>query len=304
MTRVLLTGATGFVGRHVLAPLAARGFDVHAVARTPPGSTDAVTWHQVDLLDRRATAEVLRELEPSHLLHLAWYAEHGKFWTAPENLDWVAASLDLLRSFHACGGQRAVVAGTCAEYDWSTDCCDGQTPLRPATLYGISKNALREVADAYARSVGMSFAWGRIFFTYGPGEQPTRVVAAVAQAFVAGEEVQCSPGEQIRDFLYVEDLASAFAALLDSAVVGALDLGSGDAITVRDILLRLERLAGSTDLVQFSEALRRDEPHRIVAACGRLRDEVEWQPTFGLDAGLTSTLEWWRGTATGPRPVS
>jgi nucleoside-diphosphate-sugar epimerase len=294
--RLLLTGATGFIGSHAAAPLIERGFEVHALARHRPSGAvkPSVTWHEVDLLDPASADAVVRDVAATHLLHLAWYAEHGLFWEAQENLDWVAASLRLLRSFHAAGGRRAVVAGSCAEYDWSGDCCDGGTPLRPATLYGVAKDALRRVLEAYARSTGLSTAWGRIFFAYGPGEQPTRVVAAVARAVVAGEAVSCSSGRQLRDFLYVEDVASAFAALADSRASGAFDVGSGGAVELRDLLLRLERLAGRTELVRLGAAPERDEPARIVADPSRLRDEIGWSPAHGLDEGLERTLAWWR----------
>lgn len=299
MKRVLLTGASGFIGRHAVAPLVGRGFEVHALARRPPApeTRGELEWHDVDLLDAQATDATVRALGATHLLHFAWYAEHGRFWQAPENLDWVAASLRLLRSFHAAGGRRAVVAGTCAEYDWSGDCCDERTPLRPATLYGVSKNALRQLVEGYAASSGLSAAWGRIFFTFGPGEQPTRVIASVARALVVGERVACSTGSQVRDFLYVEDLAAAFTALLDSKVTGSFDIGSGEARSLRDVLARLEQLAGREDVVRFGAAPQRDEPARIVPDVRRLRGELGWRPAYGLDDGLERTLAWWRAVS-------
>jgi len=281
--RLLLTGARGFIGRHVPALLAAQGFEVHAIGR-----------QQVDLLDADATDKVVAEIGASHLLHLAWFTEHGRFWDAPENLDWAAATLRLTRSFRAAGGERLVAAGTCAEYEWKEVCCGDGTPLRPATLYGTAKDATRRVLEAYAAAAGLSFAWGRIFFPYGPGEQSLRVVAATARAAVAGETIACSSGDQIRDFLYVEDVASAFAALVDSDATGCFDIGSGQGIPLRRVLLTLEEIAGGKDVVRFGEAPQRDEPASIVANVRRLRNEVGWQPAYALREGLGRTLDWWR----------
>jgi nucleoside-diphosphate-sugar epimerase len=131
---VLVTGATGFVGRQALAPLAARGYEVHAVGR-----------REVDLLDPDATTRLVEELRPTHLLHFAWYAEPGAFWQSPENERWLAAGVHLLEAFAASGGTRAAVAGTCAEYDWSGSgiLSEQSTPLAPRTAYGEAKNALR-----------------------------------------------------------------------------------------------------------------------------------------------------------------
>lgn len=286
MRRVLLTGATGFVGRHTIEPLVSHGYEVHAVARELPADLDsAATWHRADLLDGSAQA-LVHEVAASHLVHLAWCTEHGTYWESPENLDWAAASLLLVRAFRAAGGERAVVAGTCAE---STS----------ASLYGTAKDATRRVLEAYAAAEGLSLAWGRIFFPYGPGERPERVVPSVARAALAGEPVACSSGEQVRDFLYVEDVGSAFAALLDSSVAGSVDVGSGEGIALREVLLQLERLAGREGIVGLGELPPRDEPRAIVADAERLRQEVGWQPKVGLSEGLERTLEWWGATSLG-----
>ncbi len=300
MKRVLLTGATGFVGRHAVQPLLDRGFEVHCTARTVPvAGGPNVMWHEADLLDPVATGSLVRELGASHLLHFAWYADHRSFWEAAENLDWVASSLHLVRAFREAGGRRVVVAGTCAEYDWSSDCCDDSAPLVPTTLYGASKNALREVVEAYCRSTGMSSAWGRIFFTFGPGEQPTRVIAAVAQALLRGESVACTTGTQVRDFLYVEDVASAFARLVDGAETGPFDIGSGTGRALRELLERLQLLAGRRGLLGFGDLPDRLEPTRIVADSEHRRLVPGWSPRFTLDEGLTRTLAWWETGAAG-----
>ena len=250
MSRVIVTGATGFIGRGTLAPLLARGLEVHGVTSgTPPADAPAaVHWHHADLLAAPTARALMAEIAPSHLLHLAWYAEPGAFWNSPENLRWVEASLRLLHAFAAKGGRRLVVAGTCAEYEWGdrTVCREATTPCRPVTLYGTSKHALRLIAERYCERVGVSLAWGRIFFVFGPGEDPARLGGSVARALTLGEEALCSHGEQVRDFLYSEDLAEAFAALLCSEAVGALNLASGEPTRIRDLVEALGRRRGTS----------------------------------------------------------
>jgi nucleoside-diphosphate-sugar epimerase len=298
VSRILLTGATGFIGRHALTRLRAAGHDVHAVTsrERPPGG-DRVTWHQADLL---AGADVVAEVAPEVLVHLAWYVEPGRYWTAPENVRWVEASLVLLRAFADAGGRRAVIAGTSAEYDWHAVgqlCEEDGTPLRPATLYGAAKHSLHAVAAAYAEQAGFELAWGRIFFVYGPGEPERRLVPSVGRALLAGESVPTTRGDQVRDFLHVEDAAGAFAALADAETTGAVNIGSGDPVTVRDVFDTLAELAGRPELLRPGALPdRKGDPLRLVADVSRLRGEVGFAPRIALRDGLAATLEWLRAS--------
>jgi nucleoside-diphosphate-sugar epimerase len=284
--RVLVTGATGFIGRHTLPLLAERGYEVRAV-----GSKDA------DLLDPSAVESLVAEIQPSHLLHFAWYAVPGKFWTAPQNADWIEASIRLLRGFADHGGERAVMSGSCAEYDWTGTgrLSERDTSLRPATYYGTCKHALASVGQGLAAERGFGFSWGRIFFAYGPHEQPGRLVSQVAEALVKGEPAPTSEGTQRRDFLHARDVAGAFVALLDSDVTGAVNIGSGAAVPVREVVSQIAAAAGRPELVRWGEVPSRPgDPPLIEADMGRLRGEVGWEPSLTLEEGIRETVEWWK----------
>lgn len=304
MSRVLLTGAGGFIGARAVLALTAAGHEVHAVStRSRPVGPDVV-WHRADLLDPGAMTAIVHEVAAERLLHLAWYTEHGRYWEAPENLRWVVATLELLAAFAAAGGTRAVLAGTCAEYDWSYGVLSERTPLAPTTLYGTAKHATHLVAEAWADRVGLQLAWGRIFFLYGPGEAPSRVLPAVARAVLAGTEARVTSGEQTRDFMYVDDVAAAFVGLLDSPVTGAVNVASGEEVSMRAFVEIVAREAGRPDLVRYgSIPSRPGDPPRLVADVSRLRDEVGFAPAVALPVGVARSVDWWRAQLDGvPEP--
>jgi len=198
MKKVLVTGATGFIGQYCLPLLLERGFEVHAVTSKDLDEAESdIYWYRADLLDSEQAKRVMAKVKPSHLLHLAWHTVPGEYWTSTENLRWVQASLDLLQNFVSHGGYRVVMAGTCAEYDWKWGfCSEDTTPLTPETLYGVCKHSLQSMLDAFSKQTGLSSAWGRIFFVYGPHEHPGRLVSSVIRSVLKGEPAHCSHCKQ------------------------------------------------------------------------------------------------------------
>ena len=294
--RILVTGAAGFIGRNALAPLVAAGFEVHGCARGDAPYIDGVAWHRADLMDAAARAALIETVRPDTVLHCAWETEHGRFWNAPTNLDWVAASVDLMRRAADCGLSRFVGVGTCFEYSPQTaaNCDETATPIAPQTLYGTAKDACRRLVEGYARSTGLSWAWGRAFLLYGPGETETRLVPQVARRLLAGEPAPIGPGHRPRDFMDARDAGAALAALALSPVEGPVNIATGHAATVAEVATTLGRLAGRPDLVRVGALPDRDEPERIVADVRRLTEEVGFRAIRPLEQGLAEALDWWR----------
>ena len=295
--RVLVTGATGFIGSHSIRPLLQRGYEVHAVSsKASPAANAPVIWHQTDLFDSAASARLLEAIRPTHMLHLAWYVVPGKLISSELNFDWVCSSIELLKLFQRQGGRRIVMPGSGYEYDWSYGYChETRTPTVPNTTYGACKHALDVMAQAFCRSHQLSYAWPRVFFLYGPHEHPDRLVSSVIRSVLQGQEARCSHGRQIRDYLHVQDVADAIVSVLDSSVEGPINVGSGTAVTLRDMIVTIGRTLGREDLLKLGAIpSRANDAPLVVADIERLITELKWQPRYSMEAGLAHTIEWWR----------
>jgi nucleoside-diphosphate-sugar epimerase len=306
--RVLVTGAGGFIGRSSIAPLKRNGFEVHAVlsptasrGRIPTG-LKGVSTHVTDLLSETQVDALLARVAPSHLLHFAWIATPGIYWQSAANFRWLSASQYLLRRFRSQGGIRAVMAGSCVEYDWTKAgvCCETSSPMADestaSTPYAATKIALQKALAQFAREEQLSSAWGRIFFQFGPFEHPDRLVPSVIRHLLKNQEALCTHGRQIRSFLHVADVGAAFAQLLASDIQGPVNIGSDERIALADLIGRIALQIGRPDLIRLgARSTPGDEPPLLVPDVHRLRDEVQFRPRLSLDEGICDAIAWWRG---------
>lgn len=265
MSRFLVTGAGGFIGSAIMRRLAKDGHEAVAL--------------EADLL-----AADLPELGgATHCIHAAWYTNHADYLTHDINRDWVAASLRLAAAFQG----RFVGLGTCLEYDVSAGqpCSEDHTPLRPQTLYARCKH---ELCEALERS-GRDFAWARVFFVYGPGDRPGRLIPDMIESLARGE--RCGPryGGLRRDYIHVDDLAAQIVRIATSSVRGAINTGVGEAPTLSAIYAAGAAAFGRSDLAQGNAATG-GQPPLIQADMTRFRSEVGDPEARDIATGLKDLL--------------
>jgi UDP-glucuronate decarboxylase len=285
MKRILVTGGSGFIGSTTIPFLKERGFDVVA-----PTSAD------MDVLDAESVTRAVRHIAPTHVLNFAWIATPGVYQESPDNEKWKDASMHLFREAAANGATRLVGVGSCFEYAWpNTPCKEDETPTDAATtFYGRCKNACREELMALAEEKGVSAAWPRIFFLYGPGEPEKKLIANVITTLLKGETARCTHGKQVRDFSYVKDVGSAIAAIADSDVRGPVNVASGEAVALKDLIMTAARQIGAEDNVALgAREAPANEPPVIAADIVKLLS-TGWTRGYSHEDALRETIAWWK----------
>lgn len=238
---------------------------------------------------------LLGSISVTHVVHLGWYADPSDYLTAAEpNLASLRNALDLVDVAAERGCRHLVVVGSSAEYGPSSAPHQEREPTQPWSVYGACKASLHLLLQSSWRPPSIGFAWARPFNLTGPGEHPARLVPTVVRSLLAGEMVALSPGEQVRDFLDVADVASALVGLSEADAEGTYNVCSGRGVTLRGLLTRLAQRAGDPELLRFgARGYGPTEPMVAVGSNRRLR-EAGWRPRHDLDGMLDRAVGYWR----------
>lgn len=294
--KVLITGASGFIGTPCVKALLAKGYEVHATSSQPMQSKEEkLHWHQVDLLNHNEIGTLIEKIKPIELVHLAWYVAPGKWFEAHENFLWLQSSLELLKQFEYYGGKRILMIGSGTEYDWNYGyCVNGKTPLSPNTYYGQCKSTLGDALINFSKNKNIQATWARIFFLYGPGEASNRLVATAVNSILKGEEAKFTHGEQVRDFLHVDDAADAIAFLLESAHSGKINVASGSPITLKKLISQVADQMNAHHLLNFGAIPPPPTDLPFVVADVKELQTMGWKQTYTVEQGIAHTIEWWK----------
>jgi len=282
--KVLLTGASGFIGRHLAEKFEQDGIDYVAIGRNYPDNSKNI---RSDLLSSEDLLPILKKVKPTHLIHLAWYAEHGKYWESPLNIDWLVATTHLIEAFCQSGGKHAVVAGTCAEYDWGYGfCVEDLTPLNPGTLYGTAKNSTHSLSRYICSKYGVGLAWARIFFPYGAGESKERLIPALFDVFRMAKQAFGVNAHAYRDLLHVSDVAEAINLCTTKEAEGAINICSGQPLRLESIVRKIASLCNqSPDCVLSMKSNRVGEPVLLVGDNQKLKT-LGWEQKISFEKGI------------------
>lgn len=253
----LLTGATGFVGRQVLRALGEKDVRVRVVVREGKqdqleklkGIESVVATQDLFAESVDWWADACKDIDT--VIHVAWYAEPGKYLQSAKNLDCLMGTLQMALGAVQAGVKRFVGIGTCFEYDLAGGILSIDTPLRPSTPYAGAKAAAFMALSQWLPRQGVAFAWCRLFYLHGEGEDERRLMPYLHTKLAAGEPAELTSGKQIRDFLDVREAGHMIVDVALSSQQGPLNICSGVPITVRQLAEKIADEYGRRDLLMF-----------------------------------------------------
>lgn len=289
--RILVTGASGFIGREACAEAVRRGHQVLAIVRghaggglppevaTASGSLESVPWQEIG------------EFMPDAVLHLAWITQPGVYLHSDENERLLEASREFLGRCLAMGVSHIAVAGTCLEYQSAAEPLDEETSaLADPFPYVRAKRQLWNWLKVETAGGLTAASWLRIFYPYGPGEHERRLPTLIMRQLATGQKIQLRTPDSVKDYVYVTDLASAICEVLEHRLAGPVNLGSGAGIRIHDLALKIARAMNvESSLVEAAPVPDHDPWPHHVAGMSRL-ENIGWKPQVSVDDGVHRLL--------------
>lgn len=298
MKRVFLTGATGFIGAAVAKILVADGYDVAALVRPESNlwrlgpAQERIRLIHGSLTDQASYQQSMIGFAPDTVIHLGWHGSAKGKRNDPEQVRTnVIGSVDLFTSAQRAGCRAFVGAGSQAEYARSADPLTEESPTGPGTLYGAAKLATHCLLSQLAATHDVQFAWLRIFSVYGPEDSQTTLVSYVITELLHGRRPAVSQGDQLWDYLYIDDAARAVTTVAGLQAPGVYNVAYGSAQQLRDTILMIRNEINPELPIGFGEAGDGAPSRPLQASVSRLR-ELGWAPRTPLSAGIKETISW------------
>ena len=296
-TRILVTGAGGFVGAAVVKAAVAAGHEVVALVRNDTSRltsiADRISMQRVDLADTTTVAALLHSAKPAIVIHSAWEGVGGALRSGDIQLDNIRTTVALADAAIAAGARKFVGIGSQAEYGrYDRKIVETDLP-QPTLLYGAAKLAACHLAAQRCREAGMAFAWLRLFSVYGAGDNSNWLIPSAAVALVRGKPPLCTAGTQKWDYLHIDDVADGvLAAATSDRATGVFNLSSGNPVAVRQIVETLRDLAAPDLKLNFGAIpFGPDQIMHLDGDNGRLRAATGWSPRVPLAEGLRQVVD-------------
>ncbi|MGD0207893.1 MAG: NAD(P)-dependent oxidoreductase [Verrucomicrobiota bacterium] len=301
--RYFITGATGFVGSHLTHKLLASGAQVAILVRNPEGARrirdllDRVTVIRGELSSIRACADALKSFRPDVVFHLGWSGANS--YQHQQNIDQVYLNVDgslkLVRLTAEAGCKKFIGMGSVIEYGRFDRELHEDLPVKPDNLYGASKFGVGLLSEFLCKSLGMTFAWFRLSWGYGPDDDAARMIPYVIQSLLQRKKPSLTPGKQLWDYLYIDDIVDALRLVANlQRVGGTFNLGCGEPRRIREIVEFVRDQIDPSLQIGFGDIpYREGQAMSLQVNNRRLRDATGWSPKVPLEVGLRKTVQWY-----------
>lgn len=301
-TRILVTGAAGFIGRHLCTALADLGARVFALRRPASSATawdDRLEWCEADVADKEAIAAVIRHAAPQRVIHLAarTSVERGFHPSEAMIATNLQGTINLLQALEGIDYACFVQTGTAEEYGAGTAPFRESAPLKPVSAYSASKAAATLFSEMYHRTLGCPIVILRPFLVYGPGQPPDKLIPQAILAALTHRDFPMTTGEQTREFTYIDDIVKGYlqAVTTPGAVGHTINLGTGETHRVIDVVRQIMQLTGSRMTLKIGAIpTRPGEIWTYQCDNTKARKILGWKPAVSLSEGLRKTIGWYR----------
>lgn len=288
----LVTGATGFIGSHLCRRLLAAGAGVYALSRSPQDNTSGILWRKADVADADSVRRVIAEARPDYVFHLASLVSGARDLALVEptfsaNL---LSTVNVLTGAAEIGCKRMVLTGSLEEPL-------GEIEPIPCSPYAAAKFAATAYARMFHALYGLPVAMLRLFMVYGPAQKDLRkLIPYVTLSLLREERPKISSGTRLVDWIYVEDVVESIlqAATADGAVGKVIDIGSGELVSIREIVEKLSAIVNPKLAPAFGGIPDRPMEQVRRANAALSREILGWKASISLDKGLRRTVEWYR----------
>jgi nucleoside-diphosphate-sugar epimerase len=308
----IVTGATGFLGAALVARLLASGGKVAVIVRRDSPNRKRLPNHPAllvvngDFDDVGAWREPLAGFSAEVFYHLAWSGVGNRYRNDPMQTANIEPTLETLRLARELGCGRWVGTGSQAEYGPLNRRISEKDLPEPTSLYGAAKAATCLLTQVLGEQLGMETVWARVFSTYGPGDNSGWMLVDVIRQLLNGQRPALTPGEQLWDYLYVDDAADALYAMGKCEhLSGTYNLGSGQSQTIRSIAEMARDLINPQLPLGFGDIpYRPDQVMHLEADIDKLTKDTGWRPQVSLESGIGNLIEWIKGTSMGNRQTN
>lgn len=303
--KVLITGATGFIGANLARRYIKYGADVHIFVRSTSDNwrikevLKDVNKHSLDLLDHEGVRRAVSKIKPEIILHAA--AHGGHFFQTDElkiMRDNIMGTVNLVDACARNGFECFINSGSSSEYGIKSEAMREEDILAPVNAYGVSKAAASMFCSMKADIMNLPLATLRIFSPYGYYDEKSRLISSVILSCLSGKNPRLSSAHYVRDFIFIDDVVDAYVAAVKkiNKIKGkVLNVGSGKQCSVGEVVKKVMKFTGNNVKAEWGTVKNTGkEPICWRADISKAKRSLNWQPDYSIDRGLRKTIDWFK----------